>query len=283
MDMSMSRTTCLQGEPGSGKSMMACLTAVRKPVHVIDVDRKIASAGWAAAAIASRELTYWEVAEAVDDSNLKGRMISLSVAFATSKPTIEPKGWGALANFGYKLPNDPVSKAAGTWVIDSLTLANEHLKAMIMYHAGRSKFTFDQWNALKIGWMDTLSFLRDVARENDKDLIVTVHERFKEEPGNMTTGAKMEVVTSASGEKSVQKVFVGQQDVKVWASIDGAFGDLIGAQCDEYYYLFVDASNKEKPVWKCRVWPDGRRALRTSFMLDKAEWEPDFRKIWRPK
>lgn len=275
----MSRTTCLQGEPGSGKSRMACLTA-KKPVHVIDVDRKVQSAGWAVAALASQELTFWEVSEAFDDTNIKSRITALAKSLTANKPTMEPKGWGALAEMIYKLPTDPVSKAAKTWVVDSLTLANEHLKAMIMYHAGRSKYTFDQWSALKIGWMDTFSVMRDLARENDKDLIVTVHERVKEEPGDATKGVRMERVGEGDN-ATLQKVFVGQQDVKVWASIDGAFGDLIGAQTDEYYYLYVDVANKEKPVWKCRVWPDGRRALRTSFMLDKPEFECDFRKIWK--
>src|SRR5229473_1068050 len=280
MARSMSRTTCLQGEPGSGKSRMLALTSVRKPVHVIDVDRKVSQAGWAAPALRAGELTYWEVSEAFDDSNIKSRIAALASSITKNKPSQEPKGWGALAELIYRLPTDPVSKAAGTWAIDSLTLANEHLKTMIMYHAGKSKYTFDQWSALKVGWMDTFSVLRDLAKENDKDLTVTVHERVKEEPGDRTTGVRMEAVQSG-GETVMQKSYVGQQDVKVWASIDGAFGDLIGAQCDEYYWLHVNADNKDKPVWQCRVWPDGRRALRTSFMLDKAEWEPDFRKIWR--
>lgn len=275
----MSRTVCLQGEPGAGKSKMM-LTAVRQPVHVIDIDRKMKSAGWAARSIAEGALTVWEVAEPIDESNLITRLTGFARSMKDAKPTVAPKGWTTFADLYQKLSKDPVSLAAGTWGVDSLTLLNEHFKSFIMFHAGRSKFTFDQWNALKSGWMDTFSFMRDLAREADKDLVVTVHERVKEEPGDQTKGVRMEPVKSGD-EVAMQRVFVGQQDVKVWASIDGAFGDLIGAQCDEYYHLYVDATNKERPEWKCRVWPDGRRALRTSFMLDKGVWEPDFRKIWR--
>ena len=275
----MSRTTCLQGEPGSGKSSMLALTSIRKPVLVLDVDRKIQSAGWAQPALKSGELICWELKEAFDDSNLKSRMMAL--AKMQGKPTIAPKGWETLANMIYDLAKTEEGKRAGTWGWDSLTISNEHMKSMIMYYADRTKFAFDQWNALKIGWMDTLSFIRDLARENDKDLTMTVHERFKEEPGDKTLGAKMEVITSKDGEKSLQRSYVGQQDIKVWASIDGAFGDLIGAQCDEYYHLYIDATDKDKPKWLCRVWPDGRRALRTSFMLPKAVYNPDFREIWK--
>jgi hypothetical protein len=261
---------------------MAGLTAVNQPVHVLDVDRKIQAAGWAQDALKSGKLTYWEVNEPFDDSNIKGRTVGLASSLKTNKPSIEPKGWATLAELIYKLPTDPISKAAGTWVIDSLTLANEHLKALIMYHAGKTKYTFDQWNALKIAWMDTLSVIRDLARENSKDCIVTVHERFKEEPGDKTLGVRMEAVKSGD-DIAMQKTYVGQQDIKVWASIDGAFGDLIGAQMDEYYWLHVDSTNIDKPKWLCRVWPDGRRALRTSFMLNKAEWEPNFQSIWNQK
>jgi len=274
------RTICLQGEPGSGKSRMGCLTAVNKPVHVVDIDCKIAGAGWAQAALKSGELTYWEVSEPIDDSNLKSRMLGLSKDLKTARPTIEPKGWALMAELAYRLPKDEVSMRAGTWMFDCLTLANEHAKSMIMHGAGRSKFTFDQWTNLKICWMQTISVWRDLARENGKDLIFTVHERFKEEPGELTKGVRLEAVSSG-GDTALQKTYVGQQDIAVWAAIDGQFGQLIGGLTDEYYWLYVDASNRDKPVWKCRVWPDGRRALRTSFMLDKAEWEPDFRKIWR--
>src|SRR5216684_557635 len=102
MARSMSRTTCLQGEPGSGKSKMLALTSVRKPVLVIDVDRKIASAGWAVEAIKKGELICWELKEAIDDSNLKARMVALSTM--QGKPSMEPKGWSTLANMIYELP-----------------------------------------------------------------------------------------------------------------------------------------------------------------------------------
>jgi len=197
------------------------------------------------------------------------------------KPNVQPQGWTRFAEYFYSLPTSEAGKAAGTWGIDSLTLLNEHLKTHIMFLAERSKYTWDQWNALKIGWMDTFSVLRDVAKQHGKDLIVTVHERFVGEPGDRTTGVKTEVVASPTEGISTTRVYQGTQDVKVLASIDGAFGDLIGAQTDEYYHLYVDVDSNKVPTWKCRVLPDGRRNLRTSFTTTQAEWPLDFRQIWK--
>lgn len=272
------RTVCLQGDPGTGKSMMGCLTAVHKPVHVIDADRKVLSAGWAQDAIAKGELTVWEVAEALDESNIKTRVVSL---VSNEAPNLRPKGFDAFSELCYNLPKAEESKRAGTWMIDSLTILNDHYKQLIGFHARKGKFEFDQWNALKMGWTSTISFLRDIARENGKDLIVTVHERVKEEPGDKTRGVEVHIGTSPSGNITEKKEYKGTQDIKVWVSIDGAYGNLLGAQMDEQYLLFVDASDVDHPKWKCRVWPDGKRDLRTSFIVDKAVHDPDFRKIWR--
>jgi len=272
------KTVLLQGEPGSGKSAMMSLTAVHKPVHVVDIDRKIQSAGWAQEALASGELTYDELKEPIDDSNIRARIASL---VKKEKPNVAPKGWTMFAEIFYALPTNPKAKAAGTWGVDCLTLLNEHLKTHIMYLADRSKYTWDQWNALKIGWMDTFSVMRDLAKENGKDLILTVHERNASEPGDRTTGVRTETIASPTEGISQVRTYTGIQDVKVWASIDGAFGNLIGAQTDEYYLLYVEAEKDKPPVWRCRVHPDGRRNLRTSFKLDRDVYECDFRKIWR--
>jgi len=258
---------------------MACETAINKPVHVVDIDRKILSASWAEPLIASGSLTVWELEEPIDKTNFGSRMSSLTKTMTTKGPAVQPRGW---INFGeyFNAHEDPHWKAANTVVIDSLTLLNEHLKTFIMHGAEKSKFTFDQWSALKIGWMDTISALRDLHREHNKDLILTVHERDKGQPGERTTGVKTEASFSPQSGTTYQQVYQGTQDVKVWASIDGAFGDLIGAQCDEYYYLYV-IMDDDKPVWKCRVHPDGKRSLRTSFIHSEAVHKPDFKEIWR--
>src|SRR5438552_3343675 len=97
-------------------------------------------------------LTYEDLREAMDDSNIRARIASL---VKKEKPNVMPKGWSAFAELFYALPASEKGKAAGTWGVDCLTLLNEHLKTHIMYLAERSKYTWDQWNALKIGWMDT--------------------------------------------------------------------------------------------------------------------------------
>jgi hypothetical protein len=267
------KTVILQGEQGTGKSMMACVTAIHKPVHVIDIDRKIASHAWAEPLIKSGELTYWELSEPLDDENIKSRMYQL---VKNEKPSHAPQGMIRFAEYMYSLPNKEEGKAAGTWVIDSTTLLNEHVKTHIQYLAGHGKFVFDNWAALKGWWMSTVSFLRDLAKENNKDLIFTVHEREGEKAGDRTSGVSYEM--DAKGNR--QRVRHGKQDLRIWASIDGAFGELFGSNSDEYYHLFVKM-NGETPQWRCRIHPDGVRGLRTSYMHKESEFDPDFRKIWK--
>lgn len=273
MDNPSPKTILLQGEPGSGKSMMGALTAIHKPVHVIDIDRKIRSAGWARGALASGALTVYELAEPFSAANIKARVSAVTKNAAT--PTA-PEGWQTFADYMQRIHETPDGKAAGTWMIDSLTFLNEHFKTHIQFLAGKSKFVWDNWNALKAGWIDTVSFLRDSAKEHGKDLILTVHERDREQAGERTTGVKYE----ADKDGNRQRVLIGTQDIKVWASIDGAFGQLIGGSMDEYYWLHVVMQNGN-PAWRCRVWPDGLRNLRTSFVVKQAEFDPDFKAIWK--
>lgn len=268
------KTVILQGEPGTGKTLMACRTAVNKPVHVVDIDRKLAGAGWAQALIERGEVTYWELSEPFDEENIKARMETL---IANTKPRRAPMGLTKFAEYMYQLPDTPAGKAAGTWVIDSATILNNHVMTHIAYLAGHSKFQFDNWAALQQWWISTVSFLRDIAKEHNKDLIFTVHERVGEKAGDRTSGVKYE--TDAKGNR--QRVLQGTQELRIWASISGAFGEMFGAQADEYYHLYTDMDSNKNPVWHCRVHPDGVRSLRTSYVHSKAVHAPDFREIWK--
>jgi hypothetical protein len=269
------KTVILQSEPGMGKSVMLCCTAINKPVHVVDIDRKIRSAGWAQPLIQKGELTYWELNEPYDEENIKSRLNQL---VKNEKPMKQPMGVTRFAEYMYRLADTEEGKRAGTWGIDSWTLLNEHVKSHIMYIAGHNKFQFDEWAALKSWHMQTVSFLRDLAKEHGKDLVFTVHEREGEKAGDRTSGVKYE--TDAKGNR--QRVRQGTQELKIWASIDGAFGELFGATVDEYYHLYVDVNRDTKtPQWRCRIHPDGVRSLRTSFMHKESVFDPDFRKIWR--
>src|SRR5262245_44864578 len=134
------RTVLLQGEPGSGKTLMAVKTAINRPVHVIDIDRKVLSAAWAEPLILEGSVTVWELNEPIDKTNFGNRMYSL-IKF--DKPPVVPQGWIKIGEY-VNAHDDPNWKKAGTVVFDSLTLWNEHLKTFIMFNAGRSKFTFDQ-------------------------------------------------------------------------------------------------------------------------------------------
>ena len=273
------RLTILMGDPGSGKSALVGRTAPRRPVHFIDIDTKIQSAGWAQPLIDKGDMTAWVLDEPIDPSPFRSRLDSLSKELKSSKPLSIPKGVDAMDEYLFSIKNHPDAMAAGSWVFDSLTILGEHVKTRMMYTAGRSKYTFDQWAGLKIWWLDFMSRMRDMMREFDKDIYLTIHERFKEEPGDRTTGVQMQAVQQGD-EAVMQRVFLGTQELKVWASIDGQSGDLLGALADEYYHTYVDVSDKNAPKWKVRILPDGRRNLRTSMWTQVPVWDPDLSKIW---
>ena len=253
---------------------MACATAVNQPVHVVDIDRKIGSAGWAKTLIEAGQLTYWELSEALDEENMRSRMSQL---YENKRPSKQPLGLSRFAEYMYALPGTEEGKRAGTWVIDSATILNDHVTTHLSHLAGHSKFEFDNWAALSKWWVSSTSTMRDLAKENGKDLIFTVHEREGEKAGDKTSGVRYE--TDLKGNR--QRIRQGTMDLKIWASISGGFGELFGAVADEYYWLYVDMDAEKNPVWKCRIHPDGIRSLRTSFMHSKAVHEPDFRKIWK--
>lgn len=270
------KSVLLIGPPGTGKTDMMCRTAIHQPVHVLDIDRKIGSSARLEPLIKAGTLTYVEIAESMLEDDLTSRFRAIAKSKA---PLKEPQGWLRLAEAYYQFPKTEEGKRAGTWGLDSATFAGEHFKSFICYHAQKSKFTFDQWSAYLSGWRDTISFMRDLARENGKDLMITVHERFKETPGDRVTGVTQHRVVTATGE-TMSREFRGQMDPKVVASIDGQFGLEVGASFDEVYALSVEMDN-DKPKWVCRVRPDGLRNLRTSFQVTQDEYEPDFRQIWK--
>src|SRR5205823_3419041 len=104
---------------------------------------------------------------------------------------------------------------------------------------------------------------------NDKDLIITFHERVSEKPGPQTEKV---IVQKASEGRS--REYLGTMDVLICASIDGAFGLEFGTFFTDVYALRVDVE-KGVPKWVCRVHPDGQRDLRCSFNVKDHEFEPD--------
>lgn len=263
----------LMGPPGSGKTTMGALTAPRKPVHVIDVDRKIGSMASLQEAIGNGGLTYWTIDDPLTEDSLSQRLQSLVKDEKSVRP---PKGWTAFANYCGRLDTDPDAKGAGTWMVDSTTQLGLHLKAHIQWLRGKSKFVWDDWNAWASVWKETTTILIDAALSLDKDLIVTFHERVSEIPSESTS----RVLVKSSEKGGVQREYLGAMDVKIAAAIEGAFGLTFGAFFTEVYALRVEIENG-KPKWVCRVLPDGKRDLRTSFDVGgRAEWPPDFKLIW---
>ena len=266
----------LIGPSGAGKTVMACRTAVRKPVHVVDIDRKVATLAILRDLVQKGEITYKAIGETIQEDSIARRLEAL---VKNDKPTRPPRGWTNLANYLGAIENDPMAKAAGTILIDSYTQMGLHLRSHIQYLAGHSKFEWDEWSVWKQIWGETTTVLIDYALAYDKDLMITVHERVSEVPGE---GAQ-KVIVKRSPKGGSSREYVGAMHVRIAASIEGAFGLEFGTYFTDVYRLFVKVDNGI-PQWRCRVLPDGQRDLRCSFDTEGvAEFPPVFGQIWKAK
>ena len=262
----------LIGPPGSGKTTMACLTSVNKPVHVIDIDRKIRSMVSLQGAIKKGELTVWELSESLMEDSLGSRMRALVENKAPSKP---PRGWTMFANYSEKMESIEEVVKAGTIVLDSTTQLSYHMREHMQFLSNKTRYNWDLWSAWGSMWKELTTAYIDYCLSTNKDLIMIFHERVGEAPSEDT---KKVIVKQSEGGR--QREYVGTMDVKVSAAIDGAYGKEFGTYFTEIYALEVKIEN-DKPRWVCRVLPDRKRDLRTSFdVKGQAEWEPNFGKIW---
>src|SRR6267142_4626070 len=144
----------LMGPPGSGKTTMAVKTAPKRPVHVIDIDRKIrASAG-----LRMPDLTYKEIGDTIHEDALSRRIASLVKNEKGNKP---PRGWSNFANYCESADNNPDFKNAGTLLVDSYTQLAPHMRSHIQFETGKGKFVWDHWSIWKAMWQETTTILID--------------------------------------------------------------------------------------------------------------------------
>jgi hypothetical protein len=276
--------------PGHGKTWMVCRTAPRRPVHVWDIDNKLVDHGWAQKMIEAGDLTAWTMGKATIEESLKARLEELGAKQHGSADTDilkrklkkQPLGVQQFSDMMFDIEKDEAAMRAGSWFLDSATFLNDHVKTQLMYTAQRNKYGFDQWSALLMWWRDSMQIISDTAKKYDKDLFVSVHERNSETPGDKVTGVRYEQVTTGVGDEkqmSNQRTYVGQLDPVVLPSIDGQFAQHMGSFFHEVYHLYPVVTG-DVVTYKCRVKPDGKRPLRTSFDLKETVHDPDFRKIW---
>lgn len=265
----MPHSILLQGPPGSGKTTMAALTAVNKPVYFIDFDRKLDTAAHIIPAIQAGEVTYDEIAEALVEEDMKMRIKRL---VKNEKPVKEPRGWYMFAELADKLEKNEKFLKAGTVVLDSMTRAAAHLDRLITYTDDKGTSTFSQrnWGSFLKMWQETVTILIDTAKAHGKDIIFIVHERVSEIPGPNT---------KVTYDDNNNRHFIGTLNMRVAASIPGQFGIEIGSYFEEVYGLGV-VFDGGKPKWVCNVLPDGKRDLRTSHAVTTGEHPCDFRVIW---
>src|SRR5262245_60762947 len=102
----MPRSICLMGPPGSGTTTMIARTAVQRPVHFIDIDRKVKSCG-----LDLPDVTVWEIAEALTEDSMAARLKAL---VENRKPSTAPLGWPRYSAMVDELPKRKESMEAGT-------------------------------------------------------------------------------------------------------------------------------------------------------------------------
>lgn len=265
------KSVCLMGPPGSGKSSMIAKYATKnEPVHFVDIDRKVMSCG-----LLREFVTSWEVAEALSEDNLVERVKAM---VENRKPKSAPMGWLQFAKLVDQLPKDPEAMRAKMWGIDSVTRLVDHLKRLLLHldSRGAANLSPRNYGAL-LGMMEeTTAQLIDVAKAHDKIIVVTVHERVSEIPGPNT-----KVMNTKDSQGNVQRDYIGPMDMKITPSIEGQFSQKMLSYFDEAYALYVEMVNG-KPVWKCRVMPDGMRDLRTTApVAGRMDFPCDFREIWK--
>ena len=272
----MPKSTLLMAPPGAGKTKMVIETAVNRPVHVIDTDRKLVEMHWAQPYIEKGDVTFWELSETFVEEDIMTRLKKLA---KNENPTAEPQGWPKFAKMANDLGKQEVSRKAGTWFIDSGTMLETHLMRSVLYYDQKAKGVMSprEWQYYLMMWTETIQSLIDEAHKYDKDLIISIHEREKDKPRPGTV-----IMHSKGADGQRNREYIGILDLKMIPSIGGQFAENIARFFTEFYALKVVIDSKGVPQWRCRVRPDGQRDLRTSFPVKQDEFPPDFRLIWNP-
>jgi hypothetical protein len=267
-------TVLLMGPPGSGKTTMGALTSPNKPVHIFDLDRKVDVMYGLKIAIAKGDVSYDELKVPLVEEGLAKRVELLSKRTPDAKA---PMGWIELDRMLSNIKKNELAQKANTWMFDSWTIASAHLERVVSFHSGKIAFTFTEWGAFLKMNQEAISIIIDEAKSMGKDVIFTVHEREIEVPGPET-----KVIYSPGKDGNKTREYIGSLTLATAASIAGQFGQQIASHFGEVYALRVEVRNNV-PTWICRVKPDGKRPLRTSYPTDKEEFPCDFTEIWSLK
>ena len=248
--------TLLIGKGGSGKTTAACTG--RKPLFLIDVDKKAHEMINLKPLIDSGELIIYDIKSKLIEDNLAWRALN------PDKPMkIQPTGYVEIIEVINQVLEGDIAQDCNTIVLDSLTRLAEHLKRLLIFHRGKGKFgkkvdadmNWPSWGSYLANLEELFSALMDFG---DKDFICIAHEKEMVERDPIT---EVEIIKG------------------YYPLIDGQMREKLPTFFNEVYFMNrVFKKAEKKNIYQFRT-AGNKYCARTSLVLDESV-DADLSKIF---
>lgn len=166
-------------------------------------------------------------------------------------PQQEPKGWQGLAD-----ALDEIHANADQFccvALDTLTMAENHIKRYIAFTNRKAKFEYAEWGVLLMSYQELFSYFYSIPVPLK---IINMHLQYDKDE------------------------FTGR--VKLLPLITGSFKDKAGADVSEFYHCTIKENGPNKlPSYTWRVAPTSQFVARSDVFKGQVEvaqsWEP----VWK--
>lgn len=247
------------GEPGTGKttSLLSLVNSLEKnklKMGVIDVDNKLNKTPTFQDAISRGVIDVFTVKGTFESGTLREVAKNWK-----SPPKKDPAGFLQICD-----AVDQLDAKAGEYfvrVLDTLTIAQEHLRYFLRYEATKVAFEYTEWLAFKNMMANMFTGFFDIGGGQPCLNIINIHQKNDRE--------------EATGR------------LKFLPQIDGGFRDEAASYVGELYQAYVEDKGKNvAPKYMWRVRPSKNIVCRTNiFEKDvtdvEQDWEPVFKRLLR--